>query len=131
MTPAPGMPELLEKLHQLELEITRLQEQKRAADIALDLAREALLHSQAAANEWRQENIDQRALFITEEKARGLANVEEGQRRALEGRVAVLEKAANQNVGGRIVAESVWVKAGVIASLLIGIAALILHYAVK
>lgn len=118
----------LDKIHALEVEVARLQEKIIAGDRALTLAREALEHAQAASNEWRQENLDQRALFMTEEKVRGLMTAEEIQRRALEGRVVVLEKASLMYAGGHTTVESVWVKAIGLLGLLLVVLGIILHY---
>src|ERR1700733_1640888 len=106
---------LREKVQALEIEIARMQEQKKAADMALELARRALEHSQAASNEWRQENIDQRSLFMSEDKVRGLMATEATERRALEGRVGVLEKAGSTGEGRHGAFDSVWVRATTIA----------------
>jgi hypothetical protein len=119
---------LLDKLHELEIEIARLQEQKDGSERALVLAREALEHNQAVSNEWRKENIDQRALFMTQEKAQGLINSEAQERRALDGRVSVLERQASSYTGSHSTIESVWVKAVAVAGLILGIFGLIVHY---
>jgi hypothetical protein len=120
--------EKLDKIHALEIEIARLQEKNTAGDRALTLARQALEHTQAASNEWRQENIDQRALFMTEEKVRGLMNAEEIKRMALEGRVVILEQAGYKSIGSHTTTESVWVKAIAVAGLFIGLYSIIAHY---
>jgi hypothetical protein len=122
---------LLDKVHELEVEVARLQEQKNAADTALVIAREALEHNQAVSNEWRRENIDQRALFMTQEKAQGLINSESLERRALEARVTVLERAGSAYSGSHSTLESVWVKMVAIASLIIGLFGITLHYFAK
>src|ERR1700730_6725130 len=90
---------LLDKLHELEIEIARLQEQKDGSERALVLAREALEHNQAVSNEWRKENIDQRALFPTSQRVDGQFATESAERRALEARIAQLEQAGKRDEG--------------------------------
>jgi hypothetical protein len=120
--------DLIEKIHRLEIEIARLQEQKEASGEALLLANAALQHNQAISNEWRNENIDQRALFMTKIEVQGLLNEEAGNRRALEGRVTVLEKASSTYSGGKSAIDSVWIKAIAIAGLMVTLLGLALHY---
>jgi hypothetical protein len=123
------MPEdLRDKVQTLEIEIARLQEQKTASDRALELARVALEHSQAASNEWRQENIDQRGLFVTDDKVRGLLSAEAIERRALEGRVAVLEKVGSEGQGRHGAFDSLWTRAIGIAFVVIALAGLIAKF---
>lgn len=105
------MDDLLEKVHKLELQIARLQEQKVASAEALVIARNALEHNQEISNEWRKENLDQRALFLTKIEAFGITN-------ALDARVAMLERDRN----------SVWVRALIIAGSIIGAVATIQHF---
>jgi hypothetical protein len=120
--------DLIEKIHRLEIEIARLQEQKEASGEALLLANAALQHNQAISNEWRKENIDQRALFMTKIEVQGLLNEEAGNRRALEGRVTVLEKASSTYSGEKSAIDSVWIKAIAIAGLMVTLLGLALHY---
>jgi hypothetical protein len=116
---------LWERLHSLEVDVARLQEGKKAAEIALALANKALEHTQAQQNEWRQENIDQRALFMTEDKTRGLLSEEGAERRALEGRVSVLEKGGSAQSGRHSAFEDVWLKFAVVVTLLMTAAGLL------
>jgi hypothetical protein len=118
----------LDKIQALEIQIARLQEKIIAQENALVLARQALERSQAASNEWRQENIDQRALFMTEDKVRGLMDTEESKRNALEGRVVILERANFLAQGSHVTAESVWVKGFAIAGALMGLYGILAHY---
>ena len=79
----------------------------------------ALRHAQEVSNEWRKENIDQRALFMTEDKTRGLLAEEASERRAIDGRVAVLEKGGSSATGRHSAFEDIWLKLTVIVTLLI------------
>ena len=110
---------LREKVHSLEIDVARLQEKSKAAHDALAIASAALEHNQAVSNEWRKENIDQRALFMTDDKVRGLLAEEASERRAVEGRVTVLEKSASSDIGKRSAFDAVWVKGAVIATLIL------------
>jgi hypothetical protein len=107
-----------ERIHDLDVEVARLQEQKKASDVALDLARHALEHAQQNSNEWRQENIDQRALTLSKNEANGLFATEASERRALESRIVVLERDSS----------SVWLRALVVAGLVLGAVATVLHF---
>jgi hypothetical protein len=102
---------LREKLHELELEIVRLKEQKVASSEALIIARDSLQHNQEVSNEWRKENIDQRVLFVTKIESFGITN-------ALDARVTILERDRN----------AVWVRALIIAGAIIGAVAAIQHF---
>jgi len=119
------------KVNELEIEIVRLQEQKKAAAEALIIARAALDHNQSVSNEWRKENIDQRALYMTTEKAQGLINGEAQERRALEGRVSILEKAGSQGEGRHNAFDSLWTRAIGLALLLVALAGLIAKLVLK
>lgn len=114
-----------DKCHALEISVARLQEQEKAADKALTIATDALKHSQSVSNEWRKESLDQRALFPTTNKVDGQFATEGAERRALEARVLILEKSGNVGEGKHSAFETVWVKAAVVATLLIALAGLI------
>ena len=90
---------LREKCHELEISVARLQEQELASDRALVLANQSLQHSQQVSNEWRKENIDQRALYPTIAKVEGMAATESSERRSLENRIILLEKAQSMQAG--------------------------------
>lgn len=62
---------LREGLAGAKVDIARLQEQGKASAEALRLADRILESWKASANEWRQENIDQRNLFPSEDKVQG------------------------------------------------------------
>ncbi len=113
----PEFVKLREKVHELEVDVARLQENKKDADKALDLARTAMERSQAASNEWRQENIDQRALYPTVGKVEGLMQTEAAERRSLEARISALEKSNLQNVGRGSAFNDVWLKFITVATL--------------
>ena len=53
----------------VEERVARLEALIEGQDKALELARRQLDAWKASANEWRQENMDQRRLFVTKEKA--------------------------------------------------------------
>jgi hypothetical protein len=55
--------------------ITRLEERHSALKAAIKLARKDLRAYKASANEWRNENMDQRRLFVTTEKAEGMMRI--------------------------------------------------------
>jgi hypothetical protein len=114
-----------DKCHALEISVARLQEQEKASDKALTIATDALKHSQSVSNEWRKENLDQRALFPTTNKVDGQFATEGAERRALEARVLILEKSGNVGEGKHSAFEAVWVKFAVVVTLLIALAGLI------
>ena len=108
---------LREKVQVLEVSVARLQEQEKAKAEALVIAREALSHSQQVSNEWRKENIDQRALYPTTPKMEGMFATESSERRSLENRIIVLEKAGATGGGRHAAFEAVWVKFAAVAAL--------------
>jgi hypothetical protein len=110
---------LRDKMHELEVDVARLQEQEKASDRALIIAADALRHAQATSNEWRKENLDQRALFPTTNKVDGQFTTEASERRALEARVVLLEKAGNAGQARSSAFGDVWVKFVAIAGLLL------------
>jgi hypothetical protein len=122
---------LLEKIHDLEVDVARLQEQEKAAGRALIIANEALKHSQAVSNEWRKENIDQRALYPTIPYVDGKFSTEGSERRSLEARVYLLEKAGSTGSGRSSAFSDVWVKFVVVATLLMAAWGLVLRLAGK
>ena len=109
---------LREKCHLLEIAVARLQEQELASDRALVIANQSLQHSQAVSNEWRKENIDQRALYPTISKMEGMFATEGSERRALENRIVVLEKGQSSDLGKN----ATWGIVLVIAIALLGVA---------
>lgn len=112
---------LREKAHDLEVKVARLEEQEKAGDRALAIASRALEHSQTVSNEWRKENIDQRALFPTTAKVDGQFQTEAAERRAVESRVYVLEKASNADQGKHS-ANILWLGLAItIVNILIGV----------
>jgi hypothetical protein len=110
---------LREKVHELEVEVARLQEQEKAADRALVIANKALEHSQASSNEWRKENIDQRATYPTISKVDGQFSTESSERRSLENRIILLEKSGSADQGKHSAFDVVWVRAAVVISMLL------------
>ena len=112
------VPKLRDKVHSLEIAVARLQEQQVAGDKALVIANKSLEHTQAVSNEWRKENLDQRALFPTTNRVDGMFSVEASERRALEARVILLEKGSTVGQGRQSAFSDVWVKFVVVATLL-------------
>jgi hypothetical protein len=119
---------LREAVHQLEVHVAVQAAEAKASEKALVLARNALEHAQAASNEWRQENIDQRALFMTEDKVRGLFETEAAERRSLESRILSLEKIKVADTGRSSAFSSVWVVTTTIAFIVIAAVGLIVRY---
>lgn len=99
-----------EKVHCLEVSVARLQEQSKASAEALVIANDNLKHAQTVANEWRKENIDQRALYPTIGKVEGMFTTESSERRALEARVNAIEKIGSQATGRGGAFSDVWLK---------------------
>jgi hypothetical protein len=93
----------------LDIKVARLEERLIASDRALELARESLKSWQAASNEWRQENIDQRAQYMTIDKTQALLAAESAQRYSLEARVRILEDTAKLSVGQHSAINTTWV----------------------
>ncbi len=115
---------LREKVQKMEVDVARLEEQTKAADRALIIANEALKHAQAVSNEWRKENIDQRATYPTTNKVDGQFSTEQAERRALESRVLVLENAGSKDQGKHSAFDAVWLKITVVVTMLMTAAAL-------
>lgn len=80
------------QIQELSVKIARLEERLMAADKALELARQISTAWQLSSNEWRKENIDQRALYPTSDKVTALIS-------AVEIRLTLLEK-VNQEKSG-------------------------------
>jgi hypothetical protein len=112
---------LREKCHELEIAVARLQEQELASDRALVIANQSLQHSQAVSNEWRKENIDQRALYPTISKMDGMFATEAAERRSLENRIIIIEK-EQSNQSGRL---ATW---GTVLTLVIIAIQIVLHF---
>jgi len=119
---------LREKVQQLQVDVARLQEGKKAADEALTLARMAMQRQQDASNEWRQENIDQRTLYPTSGKVDGMLAAEAAERRALEGRITSLENLGSKTLGRSSAFDDVWLKFVVVFTLMISAVGLIVTY---
>jgi hypothetical protein len=109
---------LREKVQSLEVEIARLQEQKKAADQALIIARASLDHAQAQSNEWRATLTDWKDDCPTKNEARGWIDAESAERRALSDRLALLEKDAG----------TIWIRALVVAGAVIAAVAALQHF---
>lgn len=90
---------LREKVHSLEVELAVLKQSGFDSDKALIIADAALKHSQEVSNEWRKENIDQRDLFPNKDEVNGKFATEASERRALEQRIVVLERAGSAGQG--------------------------------
>ena len=110
--------QLREKVQSLEVEIARIQEQKRAADQALIIAKASLDHAQAQANEWRATLTDWKDDCPTKVEARGWVDHESAERQALSARVSILEKDAG----------TVWIRALVVAGAVIAAVAALNHF---
>jgi hypothetical protein len=106
-----------DEVTELRIDVARLQTQKEGDETALELAKKASDHAQAASNEWRKENIDQRALFTTKNTVDGLMAEERAERRALEARVKVIETVGSKDEGKHSAFDAIWVKVAVIATL--------------
>jgi hypothetical protein len=119
---------LRDEVQTLQIEVARLQEKESAAAAALIIANEALKHTQAVQNEWRKENIDQRALFSTIARTEGMFSTEAADRRALEGRVAVVEKASVSDAGKHEAFSTVWANAAKWVALILSGSWLITHF---
>lgn len=70
---------------ELQISVARLEEKLKASASALELARLQLEVWKASANEWRQENVDQRRLYMTLDKAESVFNALSARTNALEG----------------------------------------------
>jgi hypothetical protein len=81
------------EIGRLNVEVARLQEQVKGDARALSLSRDELNSWKLSQNEWRQENVDQRALYITTDRAEAMIKGEAALRAGLEGRVYALERA--------------------------------------
>jgi hypothetical protein len=110
----------------VDVKIARLEEKLAASDRALELARQALGTWQAASNEWRQENIDQRAMYMTTDKATSLIQAESSQRYALEARVRVLEDSNKSDTGRHGAFNTTWIVIAFIITTAISIVTVIL-----
>ena len=89
--------------------IARLEERLKASETALVLAREISMAWQASSNEWRKENMDQRSLYATIEKAEGMF-------KALDIRLLAMERTQFVSTGEEKGKMNVW---GIINSVLI------------
>lgn len=108
----------MEKISTLRERIARLEEKGLGMDKALELADARLKAWQESSNEWRKENIDQRALFITREKAESLFN-------EVNLRLSILEKNKVSTGGEKIAYHNVWVILVAVISFLISLSVLI------
>lgn len=93
---------LREKSERHTEDIARLQEKVTAAAAALEIARQTMESYKITNNEWRQENLDQRSLFPTEDKVRGLID-------ALAMQVNMLKENRQEEMGRHAGLNSVWV----------------------
>jgi lipid II:glycine glycyltransferase (peptidoglycan interpeptide bridge formation enzyme) len=98
---------------ELRIAVARLEERLKAADQALELARESLERWQAASNEWRKENIDQRNLYPTTDKVNAMIA-------AIESRVATMEKAGTFTAGKHGAFGTVWAAIAGLAGIIAG-----------
>lgn len=114
-------------LNELMVRLARIEEKVNAADNALVLARESLTRWQTTSNEWRQENIDQRAEYLTIEKGNSLINIEGAARNALEARVRILEQTSIQSSGKSQGSNSVIAIIFTIITIIISATALVIH----
>ena len=113
--------------HDLEIKLARLEEKIAARDQALMLATDTLKAWQSSSNEWRKENIDQRNLFMTIDKAQSLIAAEQSLRAALEARVAVLEQSLSALSGKSTGSAITWAAAATITSITISLIYFILR----
>jgi hypothetical protein len=111
--------------HKLDVEVAVLKQAKADSDKALVIADEALKHAQAVSNEWRKENIDQRATYPTIAKVDGQITTEQAERRALESRVVLLEKTGNADLGKHSAFDTVWVRFAVILTFVLTVVGLL------
>lgn len=93
----------------------------KAADAALVLAHGMMETWKESSNEWRKENMDQRAQYITIDKANALISVEASLRGALEGRVRVLEDSSKMEGGGHSALSTAWIVVAFTISSIISI----------
>jgi hypothetical protein len=96
-------------IRKLEITVARLEERLMASEKALELAREISTAWQASSNEWRKENIDQRALYPTIDKVESMF-------KTLEARLSPLEKIQATFAGEEKGTLNVW---GIVNSVLI------------
>lgn len=110
------------------IKVARLEERLMASDKALDLARASLTAWQSASNEWRQENIDQRAMFMTIDKAQSLVATEAALRASLEGRIWAIEQARQVDVGKQAAFSSTWAITCTVITIIISATALAIKF---
>lgn len=119
---------LVDKINALSVQLARLEEKLMASDKALDLARVALQAWQATSNEWRQENIDQRAMYMTREKVESLISAESISRNALSNRLELLEQKAQVDMGSQKAASSIWAVAVTVTTVIISTTMLVIKF---
>ena len=56
----------------IDVKIARIEERLLASEKALGLANQSLTLCKESSNEWRQENTEQRALYVTKDQAYGM-----------------------------------------------------------
>jgi hypothetical protein len=100
--------DLSEKVRLLEIKMAVIETKQSEGDKALDLAREITDAWKLTANEWRDENVDQRNLYLTIEKGQALVAVESAQRGTLESRVSNLQEVIKINQGEKMGSSDVW-----------------------
>lgn len=113
---------------ELGLKVARLEEKIVAADSALSLAREALTRWQATSNEWRQENIDQRQMYLTIDKGHSLIATEAAFRYALEARMRIMETTVTEGSGKAQGSHATLAIAATVITIVISLAAVLIHF---
>jgi hypothetical protein len=117
--------ELDERVRLVELDIARIQTREIASKEALEISRNAYEHAQANSNEWRKENLDQRALFPTTEKVEAMVAKEVSQREALAERIGALETIHSSQEGRGGAFKAVWTQFLLVAGLAAALGALL------
>lgn len=123
---------LRDKMEQVRIDVARLQEQAAGNEKALELATKTLDAYKANSNEWRQENLEQRAIFPSEDKVHGWFETVNTRVGSLENstniRLASLEASRTEDLGKRGGFSTVWGVTVTVILIVLAAAGLAVHF---